>query len=311
MFIAFTTLDTIIFVLLLIVAGICPVRSRFSLFEIERRAKLGDREAIHHLAIEKSIDDILSIKRVVVALLLTLIVIFSVLAFGWLIGILLSFLIAIIYNGMSRLGVVSLFSKKLYKKVERLLLDFTHKQHLVVKLLRGVPDHKMSSEIHINSRQEFQHLLDKSDSVITEGHRKLIVNGLLFDNIPVKDIMVPRLMVRMVEQGELLGPLVLSDLHKSGHGKLPVVSGNFDKVIGILFLDNLLQIKPGQTQTARDAMDAKVLYVQQHQTLDQALQLMLRGGMNILIVNDEGQMNVGIITMSDLMNYLFGRKVAE
>lgn len=311
MFIAFTILDTIAFVLLLIIAGICPVRSRFSLFEIERRAKLGDREAIHHLAIEKSIEGILSIKRIIIALLLVLIVAFSVLAFGWPIGLVLSFLVAIIYSGISRLGVVNLFSKKLYKKVEKPLLAFIHKQPFVVKLLRGVPDHKTPGEIRINSRQEFQHLLDKSESVITEDHRKLIVNGLLFDNVLIKDIMVPRLMVRMVEQGELLGPLVLSDLHKSGHGKLPVVDSNFDKVIGILLLDNLLQIKPGQTQTARDAMDTKVLYIQQNQTLDQALRLMLQGGLNILIVNDEGRMNVGIITMSDLMNYLFGRKVAE
>lgn len=299
-------LDVIFVVILLVVAGICPTRSRLSLYEIERRAKQDDKEAIRNLKIEKSIDDILSLKNITTSLLLIAISLISVLAFGWPLGLLTAFVVAITYNGISRSGLVGILSKKMYKKIEKPLVEFAIKDHFIIKLLRGVPDHKTSIDVHINSREEFLHLLDKSENIITKDHRRLIVNGLLFDNTPIKDIMVQRLMVRMVEKDELLGPLVLNDLHKSGHGKLPVVRGNFDNVIGIMYLDHIFEIKSEKTKIAEDAMDPHVVYIMQDQPLEDALRLMLQSGMNILIVTDDEQSNVGIVTMADLMNYLFG-----
>lgn len=304
-------LDVLLYVFLLVVAGICPTRSRLSLYEIERRAKLDDKDAIRNLKIEKSIDDILSLKSIVTSFLLIIISLILVLAFGWFLGLLIAFFIAITYSGISRSSLVSILSKKLYKKIEKPLIEFVIKDHFIIKLLRGVPDHRTNIDVHINSREEFLHLLDKSENIITTGHRKLIVNGLLFDSVPVSEIMVPRLMVRMVEKDELLGPLVLNDLHKSGHGKLPVVRGNFDDVIGIMYLDHIFEIKSDKTKMAGDAMDPHVVYIVQDQSLDDALKLMLQSGMNILIVTDNEQSNVGIVTMADLMNYLFGRNLVN
>lgn len=307
MFMFLVVIDILIFILLLAVAGICPSRSRMSLYEIERRAKLDDKVAIRNLKIEKAVEDILSLKSILVSFLLILIALINLVTFGWFLGLFISFFVAVSYNAISRSGLIALLSKKIYKMIEDHLIEFVIKDHFIIKLLRGVSDHKVSTEFHINSREEFLHLLDKSENIITRDHRKLIVNGLMFDNTTVKEVMVERLMVRMIEKDELLGPLVLNDLHKSGHSKLPVVRSNFDEVVGVLYLDHVFEITSDKTKTAEDVMDQKIIYVEQDQSLDEALKLMLKSGMNILIVTDGDQNNVGIVTMTDLMNYLFDK----
>lgn len=305
MFVVLLIIDIIAIIKLLIISAISPECSRLSLFEIERRVKTGDKEAIRHLNSVKVYDNLLFLKQLCINLLLVLIGFISVLAFGWWIGGLVSVLTVILHGGVSKFVVIKKISKNVYAKINKPTLSFAEKHAKLLNFFRPAGDGR-KGEHRIASTQELQHLIQKSDHILTPLHRRIMTSGLVFDTTPVRDVMIQRLRVRVVEKGELLGPLVLNDLHKSGHSKLPVVKSNFDEVIGILYLDDILKIDTEKTLTAENAMNQKVIYVEQNQTLDEVLGLMLASGINLLIVTDEQQVNVGIVTLSDVMKFIFG-----
>ena len=58
----------------------------------------------------------------------------------------------------------------------------------------------------------------------------------------IDEIMTPRSMIESVPMNELLGPLVLDDLHKKGYSRFPVIDGDIDHVVGVLRIQDLLTI---------------------------------------------------------------------
>src|SRR5262245_39333601 len=94
-----------VLMLLLLVSGVVPSRSRLSRFELRRRQEQGDRSATHELQREDLLGDVLSLQRVVSALLLVTFVALSVVTFGWLLGIIIAAVVALEYAALARLDV--------------------------------------------------------------------------------------------------------------------------------------------------------------------------------------------------------------
>jgi len=80
---------------LILVVGMRPVRTRISLFELNRRAKEEDKEAQATLRREQLLGDVYSLQRVVVALLLVVISLLGVLAYDWVLGVIIALLVAL------------------------------------------------------------------------------------------------------------------------------------------------------------------------------------------------------------------------
>jgi len=119
--------------------------------------------------------------------------------------------------------------------------------------------------------------------------------------------------VDTVPQHEILGPLVLDGLHKTGHSRFPVISSDIDHVVGILHLRDVLTIDSSKKHTARvdTAMSKKVLYIRQDHTLSQALSAFLRTHHHLFIVINEFSETVGILTLEDTLEALLGHKIVD
>lgn len=111
MFILLVILIIITFVLLLIVTAIQPVHSKYSLFELNRRAELGYKDSKLNLERENFSSDIVSLQRVISSLLLVIVVSLVVGTFGWFNGILAALFITLSYGAMSNLGFFKTLSK--------------------------------------------------------------------------------------------------------------------------------------------------------------------------------------------------------
>jgi CBS domain containing-hemolysin-like protein len=114
-----------------------------------------------------------------------------------------------------------------------------------------------------------------------------------------------------IHHNEFLGPLTLDELHKKGHSRLPVIKHDIDHVIGILHLQSLLALDIKRSVTAEKAMDSKVHYIHQDQTLQHALAAFLRTKHHMFIVVNEFRETVGLITLEDTMEALLGRKITD
>ncbi len=309
MFILLISLNLIIFILLLLIEAISPERSNLSTFELERRSSAGEIGAKKTLQRQKILIDILSLQKVLVALLLVILVLLTNFTFGWFIGILIAVFVALEYGAMANFSFIKKLSKNIYDRVENSLINLIEKVPSVFKLLRSVSD--SDDYGRIDSREELQHLIDKSVGVLTLDEKKLIVNGLSFGDKLVNSVMTPKSVIDYIRSNEFLGPLTLDDLHKRGHSRLPVINPDLDHIVGILNLRGLLALDIKKSTTAEKAMDPKVYYIREDQTLQHALAAFLRTRHHLFVVINGMRETVGLLSLEDVLEALLGRKIID
>lgn len=301
----------VVFILLVFVAGIVPKPEMMSSFELHRRKKQGDEVAAATLRRRNLLRDVLSLQKLLSSLLLIVLVLLLVSTLGWLWGVILALLITLEYGAIAKIAVFQRTSQKLYEKYEARLLAFIEKYPTVFGLIRSVtPEWK--KELKLDSREELEQLVASSGNLLKGDEQKLIIHGLQFPEKQVKDIMTPRGVIDSISKDELLGPLVLDDLHKTGHSRFPVIDGDIDHVVGILYIQDLLTVDSGKhSSTAEKTMLPRVFYIREDQTLDHALAAFLRTHHHLFIVINEFRETVGIVSLEDVIEALLGRKIID
>lgn len=304
-------LCVLVFALLVIVGGVSPRLETMSLFELERRAKLGNKTAKDMLRRQNLLVDVLSLQKLLVALLLIILVLLLVATFGWFLGVVIAVVVALEYGAIARLGFLQRNSQKVYERIEGKLLGFIEKYQTAFKLIRTVtPEWK--KELKLDSRDELEQLVAGAGHLLKSDEQKLILHGLTFPEKLVSEIMTPRGMIDSISKKELLGPLVLDDLHKTGHSRFPVTDGDIDHVVGVLHIQDLLTLDSGKrSSTAEKTMSSRVFYIREDQPLDHALAAFLRTHHHLFIVINEFRETVGIVSLEDVIEALLGRKIID
>lgn len=301
----------IVFALLLIVLGVHPQISSHSKFELQRQARKGSDEAKLLLKRHLLLRDIFSLQRVVSAILLVILSVLGVELFHWVLGFVISIVIALESGALARVSLWQKHSQKLYEKYESQILSFIEKHPLLFKAIRSVAP-TPNDAYDIESKEELLEMVEQSGDALTVDEKKLIVNGLSFNDISVSAIMTPKSMIEFVKHDELLGPLVLDDLYKKGHSRFPVINGDIDHIVGVLYIQDLLTIRgKSKSQKVSTAMDKKVFYIHQDQSLQQALAAFLRTRHHLFVVINEYRETVGLLSLEDVIEALLGRKIND
>lgn len=304
-------LMVIVFVKLVMIAALTPNISTLSLFELQRRKTMGDRAVELDAIREELFQEIIALQRALVAVLLVIFVLLSVAALGVFIGTLIGILAALGYGSVSRLKQVRSLSQKLYDTHEHAILMFLWRHESITRWFGAVIPSERDS--HLNSREELLELVTNSHSILSTDEKNLIISSLKFEDKTVESIMTPKSVVDTIPQHEILGPLVLDDLHKTGHSRFPVIAGDIDHVVGILHLRDVLTVDSHSKQTPRveAAMQKKVFYIREDHTLPQALAAFLRTKHHLFIVINEFRETVGVVTLEDTLEALLGRKIVD
>lgn len=299
-----------VFALLVLVAGIVPEHNRTSDFELERRKGRGDVDALAIARRETLLIDVLSLQRVLVALLLVLFVLLSVVTFGWVLGVVVAVIVALEYGVVARLSFFRKKANNLYVSRERALLESIDRFASIFRLVRSVSP-RVASTDRLNSREELQHFVNQAGDLLSSDEKKRILHGLQFDTKLVSDSMTPKSMIDSIDKKELLGPLTLDSLHKTGHSRFPVLDTDIDHIVGMLHVQDLLTLDKKRSVTAEKAMEARVYYVREDQTLNHALTAFLRTHHHLFIVVNEFRETVGLLSLEDVIEALLGRKIID
>lgn len=303
-------LSLVSFVILVMVSSVVPRRSRLSEFELRRRLQAGDKKAEEALAREEVLGDVLSMQRVLGALFLVIFVALSVVAFSWFWGIILAVIVALEYGTIARLPVVHQRAQALYEQYEEPILRFIHDNEAVFRLFRNVST--SAQEATLDSREELAHLINESGQLLSGDEKKLMLHGLEFGSREVSEVMTPRGVIDSISKKELLGPLVLDTLHKTGHSRFPVTDGDVDHIVGVLHIQDLFVLDGKQrSATVEKAMEPRVFYVREDQTLERALAAFLRTRHHLFVVVNEYRETVGLLSLEDVIETLLGRKIMD
>ncbi len=298
-----------LFLALVAVASIAPRRTVLSSYELQRRRAAGDVSAAEELRRSLLINDILSLQKAVEALLLVCAVPCAIMAFGWLAGVLIAVFVALGYGRIAHNGMLAAVADRYYMMLEPKLLQFVERYPSIGKLLRSVAAPPEASLL--SSRQELEHLVKESGAILTADEKRLIKSTLHFGDKTVEEVMTPRGVIDAVKKDQLIGPLLLDELHKTGHSRFPVMDGDIDHIIGVLYIRDLLTLTDKRSHRAETAMERKVYCINQNQKLEKALSAFIKTRHHLFIVVNDYRETAGVVTIEDVIEALLGRKIVD
>lgn len=306
-------LAIILAMLLIVIAAARPVTVGLSRFEFKRRESKG---LLSDLEVKRGryagvVRSLVELKSTAILLIL---VVLLVVVFEWWIGALVGLFIGIVYKFVANLKPIKSVAAKLYSYYEVHLLNIFTKAPRMASFLEslGGDNRQDDQSVKINSRAELRDMLRHSSGVFSAEEEVLIKKSLTFNRKKVSDIMTPRESIISIGHDELLGPVILSELHSKGHNWFPVTRGDIDNIVGILQLDGVLKVdSDSNSQKTSRAMHETVEYVAEDQTLRQALTTCLDTKSYMLIVRDKSSKTVGLITLEDILSELFGRNLID
>ena len=143
-------------------------------------------------------------------------------------------------------------------------------------------------------------------SVLSDQDRARLAAIMSFDDHQVQDLMVPKKDMVFVKNTEILGPLVLDKLYKSGFTNFPVIDSK-NKVKGIIHTDALNALEIKKTDRADKYLDKNFHYLRTTDSLPRAAEEINRLSSCYFLVLDETDSLAGFFTVEILLDYLLGK----
>ncbi|MDR2524295.1 MAG: CBS domain-containing protein [Candidatus Nomurabacteria bacterium] len=157
----------------------------------------------------------------------------------------------------------------------------------------------------ISSRHELIHLIEQAD-FMDEPDKALLAGAARFPEAKLTDIMTHRSEIIFLQQNDTLGPKTIDELHQTGHKVFPVVDSDIDNIVGVLRFDDVTLLSLGQRKL-KEVMSIAPPQLGRHESLETALGVMRRQLTNYLSVTDDKGRTVGMVTLGDVVDVLFGK----
>lgn len=147
------------------------------------------------------------------------------------------------------------------------------------------------------------------DNRIGEVEMERMRRVLAFGNRYVRDTMTPRAKVKAVRAADPLSPILVNELHQTGHSRFPVYDDEPGNIVGTLAMEQIADVKlHGDVDTSSDH---HLAYLHQDDTLEQALRAFYETRQHLFIVLGAHGRYTGILTLSDILRELAGQPVHE
>lgn len=155
----------------------------------------------------------------------------------------------------------------------------------------------------------------QADSRISEEELKIVRGALTFGDKKVSDCMTPRRKVKFLGANDTVGPMLMDELHKSGLSRFPVVRDKNKSepgVIGTFYIKNVdLEDMAGTHVKVRDLMRRDASFINEEQTLRQALAAFLKTHHHLLVVVNNFEEVVGVLSMEDVLEQILGEPIID
>jgi putative hemolysin len=158
------------------------------------------------------------------------------------------------------------------------------------------------------SKEDLDHAIEITVSQNEEAHHdaELLKGIVKFGDMSARQVMKPRVDVVAIEKTMDFAAL-LKTVNESGYSRLPVYEEDFDNIIGILYVKDLI----GYTSEAADfdwlqLVRSSLLYIPETKKIDDLLREIQSKRLHMAIVVDEFGGTLGIVTLEDIMEEVLG-----
>ena len=178
--------------------------------------------------------------------------------------------------------------------------------------LGGILDRFQAAKPSDMTKADLAKMLEDHGSAYTDmsaDELRILKHALSFGDLTVRDVMTPKSVMQTVNDSDVLSPVLLDELHKSGHSRFPVMGEAGTEIVGILYLRDLVDAK-GQS-TIGELMHKRAYFVNENRELDHVLQAFLRTKRHMFVVVNAFAEVVGLVTIEDVVEQILGRPIID
>lgn len=166
----------------------------------------------------------------------------------------------------------------------------------------------------IYSKRELAKIIEEhkhsSQSELDTDEERIIRGALTFAEKSAKDVMTPRSMVVSVNSDQVVDKKMVDRLRASGHSRFPVIDQSAAKVIGTVYLRDLLRL-PKASQKVTEICDKKVYYINKDDSLDDVLNAFLKTRHHLFVVVNEFAETEGVLSLEDVLEVVIRRQIVD
>ncbi|MBO5480550.1 MAG: HlyC/CorC family transporter [Clostridia bacterium] len=154
--------------------------------------------------------------------------------------------------------------------------------------------------------EELRSLVDEAeeDGTLKEDESELVRSALEFDDLKVEDILVPRVDVYAVNEGETMDE-IKETFEKTGYSRLPVYRDTIDNVVGLIHQrDFYASYIKGDKDISSVVQD--IVFTTEYTRISALLKELQKSKIHMAAVSDEYGGLVGIVTLEDILEELVG-----
>ncbi|MES2617125.1 MAG: gliding motility-associated protein GldE [Bacteroidota bacterium] len=167
-------------------------------------------------------------------------------------------------------------------------------------------DKRVKKHEHSVSADELSHAIDITADSSANKEEKAILKGIVnFGNKTVRQIMKNRGDVSALNY-DLTFPELLIKINELGYSRLPVYEDNFDNIKGIIYIKELLPYITDAGDFNWKNLMKPAFFVPDNKRIDLLLEEFQEQRMHMAIVVDEYGGKLGIVTMEDILEEIFG-----
>ena len=168
---------------------------------------------------------------------------------------------------------------------------------------RKKKEEKKSSTLSVDELTAVHDLIQNKEG--SEQEQKILSGILSFGSTDVKQVMTPRTNIIALDESHSYH-MVLKEIQASGFSRIPVYSGNIDKISGVLYIKDLLPFLEESDQFNWQQFKRTPYFVPESKKIDDLLKEFQEMKMHLAIVVDEYGGTSGIISLEDVIEEIVG-----
>ena len=176
----------------------------------------------------------------------------------------------------------------------------------ILTTMSGVVENRIEKKGYNASIDEVHEALEITTGEEATEEEKEILKGIVnFSTMHVKQIMKSRLDITAVDVKMDFHEL-MDKINKSGYSRIPVFRETIDKIVGILYVKDLLPFIEQDEHFKWQKLLRDVYFVPESKKIDDLLKKFQEKRVHMAIVVDEYAGTSGLITMEDIIEEIFG-----
>jgi putative hemolysin len=203
-------------------------------------------------------------------------------------------------------------SEKIAPVAVMLLMGFYYALFPVVKVFMWIIQIVLGKNASVRSRlvtkDDIEVMVEMAEEEKTMDSKQLdlLTSILEFPSIKVKDIMVPRTQIEAIKISSSFSEII-KFVREVAHSRYPVYQEDLDDVLGFLHVKDLAFASFEDQQKFDVSKYVKpAFYVYEHMKIQAVFDHMNRKKVHLALVKDENGLVVGMLTLEDIMEEIFG-----